>query len=48
VWIAEEANYLGHSGLEDATVFGVGDTVHWKRVAVAEEGVEDAVAVVMV
>jgi hypothetical protein len=47
VGVAEQADHLGHGGLEDSAVFGVGYTVHGEGLAVAEEGVEDAVAVAM-
>jgi hypothetical protein len=47
VWIAEQADDLGHGGLEDSAVLGVGYAVHGEGLAIAEESVEDAVAVVM-
>jgi hypothetical protein len=35
---------LGHSGLENATVFRVGYAVHGQGVAVGEKGGEDTVS----
>ena len=45
--IAQEANYLGHSRLEDATVFGMCDAVHGQGIAVGEEGRENAVSALL-
>jgi hypothetical protein len=47
VWIAEQADHLGHGWLKDSAVFGVGYAVHGEGLTIAEEGVEDAVAVAM-
>jgi hypothetical protein len=44
VRIAQEADYLGHGGLEDTAIFRMCNAVHGQGVAVGEEGRKNAVS----